>query len=190
METFAWLAQPWPWYIAGPILGLFAPALLLIGNKKFGISANLRHICAMITPGRREFFAYDWRRTGSWNLLFFGGIVLGGFLAGYAFRNPEPVAISAATIADLAELGVAHDPGLLPSSLFSWSGLLSVPGFTVMVLGGFLVGFGSRYAGGCTSGHGIAGLAELQWPSLVAVAGFFVGGIVVSFGVLPWLLAG
>lgn len=88
METFAWLAQPWPWYVAGPILGLFAPTLLLIGNKKFGISANLRHICAMIAPGRQELFDYDWRKTGTWNLLFFGGIALGGFSVGFGSRYP------------------------------------------------------------------------------------------------------
>ena len=188
MSVIEFLAQPWPWYIAGPLLGLFAPLLLLVGNKSFGISENLRHMCAI--PSRRDgsYFGYDWRSAGGWNLLFFGGIAIGGFLAAFVFANPEPVAISQATVRDLEALGVSQDAGLLPSSLFSWTGLASLPGIVLMVVGGFLVGFGARYAGGCTSGHGIAGLSELQWPSLVAVAGFFVGGIVVSFVMLPLLL--
>lgn len=188
MDIYEWFVKPWPWYVAGPLLGLFAPALLLVGNKSFGISANLRHICAIVLPRRSGFFDYDWRTVGSWNLIFFAGIALGGFLAGFVFRNPEPVAISAATVTDLANLGVGHSRTLLPAELFSWSSLLTVPGSVLMIVGGFLVGFGSRYAGGCTSGHGIAGLAELQVPSLIALVGFFVGGIVVTFVLLPRLL--
>lgn len=188
MEIREILTQPWPWYVTGPLLGLFAPVLLLIGNKAFGISANLRHMCAI--PSKRDggYFGYDWRQAGGWNLLFFGGIAIGGFLAAFVFANPEPVAISEATVRDLAALGVQQETGLLPAGLFSWSNLATLPGLVLMVVGGFLVGFGARYAGGCTSGHGIAGLAELQWPSLVAVAGFFVGGILVSFVALPLLL--
>lgn len=190
MELFDWLTRPWPWYVTGPLLGLFAPGLLLLGNKAFGISENLRHACAIALPKRGTYFRYDWRKEGAWNLIFFGGIALGGFLAGFVFRNPEPVAIAASTVADLAALGVSHTAGLLPADLFQWQGLATLPGFVLMVVGGFFVGFGARWAGGCTSGHGIAGLAELQWPSLVALAGFFVGGIVVSFGILPLLLGG
>lgn len=185
-----WLRDPWPWYVTGPLLGLFAPALLWIGNKRFGISDNLRHLCAIALPRPRGFFRYDWRKEGGWNLLFFAGIAFGGFLAAYVFRNPEPVAISSATVELLASLGVAHRPGLLPTELFAWSGLASVPGLVLMVVGGFLVGFGARYAGGCTSGHGIAGTAELQLPSLIALVGFFAGGVLVSFGLLPLLLGG
>lgn len=185
-----WLAKPWPWYVTGPLLGLFAPLLIWIGNKRFGISSNLRHMCAMALPQSQGFFRYDWRKEGGWNLVFFAGVVIGGFLAGFVFRNPEPVAIASATVADLAALGVTYGTGLMPPDLFTWSGLASVPGFVLMVVGGFLVGFGARYAGGCTSGHGIAGLAELQARSLIALVGFFVGGIVVSFGLLPLLLGG
>ena len=188
MPILETLTQPWPWYVTGPLLGLFAPLLLLVGNKAFGISENLRHMCAIPSARGDGYFGYDWRRIGGWNLLFFGGIAIGGFLAAFVFANPEPVAISQATVRDLAALGVQQGAGLLPASLFSWTGLASLPGLVLMVVGGFLVGFGARYAGGCTSGHGISGLAELQWPSLVAVVGFFVGGIVVSFVALPLLL--
>lgn len=188
MDAIDWLTRPWPWYVAGPLLGLFAPALLVIGNKSFGISSNLRHVCSIVAARSSDFFRYDWRTQGGWNLLFFAGVGVGGFLAAFVFANPEPVAISAATVNDLAALGVTHELGLLPPDLFSWAGLASLPGWILMVVGGFLVGFGARYAGGCTSGHGITGMAELQIPSLIALVGFFAGGIIVSFGVLPLLL--
>ncbi|MDX1545644.1 MAG: YeeE/YedE thiosulfate transporter family protein [Rhodothermales bacterium] len=183
------LSAPWPWYVAGPLIGLMVPALLLIGGKLFGISANLRHLCAATVPGRNDFFRYDWKRAGLWNLTLAAGIVLGGVIAATLLASPDPtVGISEATRADLAALGITDFTGLMPSEVFSWSGLLSVPGFVMIVAGGFLVGFGARYAGGCTSGHAITGLADLQVPSLVAVVGFFVGGLIVTHFVLPYLL--
>src|SRR3712207_3411808 len=89
------LSHPWPWWAAGPLLGLFAPLLLWLGNRLFGVSSNLRHLCAAIAPRGLAYLTYDWRREGSWNLAFVAGIVLGGALAGLVFRNPEPVAIAA-----------------------------------------------------------------------------------------------
>jgi uncharacterized membrane protein YedE/YeeE len=183
------LSRPWPWYIAGPLLGLVAPLLLLLGNKVFGISSNLRHACAAVLPGDIAYFKYDWRREGGWNLVFALGILVGGFLAGWVFANPEPVAISAQTRADLAALGIRDFSGLVPNDLFSWSALLSLRGLLVVVLGGFLVGFGTAYAGGCTSGHGISGVADLQPASFLALFAFFVGGILGTFVLLPLILS-
>lgn len=183
------LSRPWPWYVAGPLLGLFAPLLLLLGNKLFGISSNLRHACAAVLPGDIAYFRYDWRREGGWNLVFALGILVGGFLAGWVFANPEPVAIAAQTRADLAALGIRDFGGLVPDDLFSWSALLSLRGLIVMVLGGFLVGFGTAYAGGCTSGHGISGVADLQPASFLALVAFFVGGILGTFVLLPLILS-
>jgi uncharacterized protein len=185
MELFT---RPWPWYVAGPLLGLMAPLLLLVGNKLFGISTTLRHACAAIFPRNVDYFRYNWRGEGRWNLAFAAGIVIGGVLAGWVFANPEPVAIAAATRADLAALGIRDFAGLVPWDLFSWEALLSARGLAVIVGGGFLVGFGTAYAGGCTSGHGISGIADLQLPSLIALIGFFVGGIVGTFVFLPLVL--
>ena len=182
------LTRPWPWYVTGPLLGLFAPLLLLLGNKLFGISSNLRHTCAAVLPRNIAYFRYDWRGEGGWNLVFALGMIAGGVLAGVIFANPEPVAISAQTRADLFSLGIRDFSGLVPDDLFSWAGLLSVRGFLVVVLGGFLVGFGTAYAGGCTSGHGISGVADLQPASFVALVAFFVGGIVGTFVLLPLIL--
>jgi uncharacterized protein len=183
------LSQPWPWYVAGPLIGLTVPLLLVLGQRAFGISSSLKHLCAAVAPKGVRFFAYDWRKEGGWNLVFVLGIFLGGAVAGLWLANPEPVALSSATVRDLAALGVPQDGGLLPASLFSWESLLTVRGLIMLVLGGFLVGFGARWAGGCTSGHAITGLANLQLPSLIAVIGFFLGGLAVTHLVLPWLLA-
>jgi uncharacterized protein len=182
------LYKPWPWYVAGTIIGLTVPTLLLLGNKRLGISSTLRQLCAACYPAKIPFFHYDWKKD-SWNLFFAAGILLGGFLGGYVFANPEPVDVSAETLNMFRVWGVTNTEGLLPEELFNFSNLLTLKGFLLMVVGGFLVGFGTRYAGGCTSGHGIMGLSALQWPSLVATASFFVGGILFSHFVLPYILS-
>jgi uncharacterized membrane protein YedE/YeeE len=182
------LYKPWPWYVAGTIIGLTVPTLLLLGNKRLGISSTLRQLCAACYPAKIPFFHYDWKKD-SWNLFFAAGILLGGFLGGYVFANPEPVDVSAETLNMFSVWGVTNTEGLLPEALFNFSNLLTLKGFLLMVVGGFLVGFGTRYAGGCTSGHGIMGLSALQWPSLVATASFFIGGILFSHFVLPYILS-
>jgi uncharacterized membrane protein YedE/YeeE len=183
-----YLYQAWPWYIAGPIIGLTVPILLLLGNKSLGVSSTLRQICAACIPGKIPLFHYNWKKD-SWNLFFVAGILIGGFLGGYVFADPDSVHLSQSTIAYLKTFQLADPDGLLPEEIFSWQSLLTLRGFLMMVIGGFLVGFGTRYAGGCTSGHGIFGLSALQWPSLIATACFFIGGIVFSYFVLPYILA-
>ena len=182
-----WLTAPWPWYVAGPTIGLFVPALLLAGNKVFGISSNLRHLCAAIAPGKVEFFHYDWKKAGLWNLVFLAGVLIGGFLA-YHSGAAHDVAISPATKAALTELGLHDFSGVAPREIFSWHALLTLRGFVSVVLGGFLVGLGTAYAGGCTSGHAISGLANFELPSLIAVLGFFAGWLAATYFILPHLL--
>ena len=182
------LAAPWPWYVAGPLIGLFVPVLLLTGNKLFGVSSNLRHVCAVVAPARVAFFQYDWRRAGGWNLAFALGILLGGAMAGRFLAGDGVVHLSAAARASLVALGVRDVTGLVPRELFRWSALATWRGLVMLVGGGFLIGFGTAYAGGCTSGHAISGLADLQLPSLVAVLGFFAGGLITTWLILPRLL--
>jgi uncharacterized protein len=182
------LYAPWPWYVAGPLIGILAPLLLLLGNKRLGISSTLRQICAACWPADVPLFLYDWKKD-IWNICFVGGVLLGGFLGGGVFANPEPVAISAKTASYLQSLGLQNLGGLMPPELFNWSSLATAKGIILMMVGGFLVGFGTRYARGCTSGHGILGLSALQWPSLVATASFFLGGILFSHFILPYILS-
>jgi uncharacterized protein len=183
MESFS---APWPWYVAGPVIGLFVPALLFLGNHVFGVSSNLRHLCSAVLPSRLEYFKYDWKRTGSWNLLFAAGILAGGFLAPH--WGAQNVAISEQARLALTKLGIHDFSGLAPREVFTWSGLLTLKGFVSVMVGGFLVGFGTAYAGGCTSGHAISGLADLQLPSLIAVVGFFAGGLIATHFILPLIL--
>lgn len=181
------LPHPLPWYIAGPLMGLVVPALLLIGNKSFGVSNNFRHLCAALAPGRVEYFSHDWKKLGSWNLAFLSGVFVGALMA-YEVAPPLGVNLAPDTVAALHQLGLKDLSGLVPSEVFSWSSLLTFKGLALVGVGGFLVGFGTAYAGGCTSGHAIAGLADRQPASLLAVCGFFAGGLAGTHLLLPWLL--
>lgn len=181
------IKAPWPWYIAGALIGLIVPALLLLGNKHFGISANLRHVCAACMPANIKFFQYNWKKE-IWNFFFVGGIILGAIIATQLLSNPGPVSIHPALEKELASYQLTDNTNLVPAQLFSFESLFTLRGFIVMVLGGFLVGFGTRYAGGCTSGHSIMGLSNLQWPSLVATVMFMLGGFIMANLILPFIL--
>lgn len=188
MNIIDWIRQPWPWYVAGPLIGLTVPALLIMGNKSFGISSSLRHICAACIPSGIPFFQYNWKKE-VWNLCFVAGILLGGLLVALFFSNPQAVSVQPALAQELSAYGVDDYKGLVPAQLFSWPALLSLRGLLMMVGGGFMVGFGTRYAGGCTSGHAIMGLSNLQWPSLVATCCFMLGGFIMANLILPFILA-
>ena len=184
------LSQPMPWYIAGPLIGLLLPLLLIIGNKTFGISSSFQHACAAVLPNAKKisYFNYDWKATGGWNLKFALGVILGGVVASFFIPEGYTVAITEGTKEKLSLIGISSFTGLMPVDLFNWTNVLSVSGFLVMILGGFLVGFGARYGGGCTSGHAITGLATLQKASLIAVVGFFIGGLITAYFILPNIL--
>lgn len=182
MITF--LSQPWPWYTSGAIIALIMAVLLFFG-KSFGFSSNLRVICSACGAGKKvKFFDFDWR-SQLWNILFLVGAVIGGFISAEFLSNGEAVAISQETIQDLEKMNISAPEGLQPEEIFSMEALFSIRGFLLLLVGGFLIGFGSRYAGGCTSGHAISGLANLQLPSLIAVVGFFIGGLITTFLLLP-----
>jgi len=182
-----WLRQPWPWYVAGPLIGLTVPLLLLIGNKNFGVSSSLRHICAACLPAKVPFFQYDWKKE-AWQLFFVAGILAGGCVAGTLLQNPGPMRVNPALLSEMKGYGMnVSFPELIPNSLFNWRVLLNLNGF-LMIAGGFLVGFGTRWAGGCTSGHSIMGLSNLQWPSLVATISFMAGGFFMANVLLPVIL--
>ncbi len=188
MKAFVeWISQPWPWYVAGPMIGLMVPLLLILLNKSFGVSSSLRHFCAMCIPNRMEYFKYNWRAEG-WNLLFVAAIAGGAWLATTFIPNANPVEISAQTTAQLQSMGIHDFTGLAPQDIFGWEQLGTPVSLIVLLIGGFLVGFGTRYANGCTSGHAIMGLSQLSPGSLVATVGFFIGGLIVSWWILPFIL--
>lgn len=185
-QILKFITQPWAWYVAGPMIGLTVPILLLIGNKSFGISSSLRHVCAACFPADVSFFKYDWKKE-IWNLVFVLGTFLGGMIATNLLANPNAFVLSQATITDLRALGIQDFSGLMPADLFSIDVLFSLKGLIFFVLGGFLVGFGTRWAGGCTSGHAIMGLSTLQLPSLIATCCFMVGGFTMTHLLMPYI---
>ena len=185
-QIMKFITQPWPWYVAGPMIGLTVPILLLIGNKSFGISSSLRHICAACIPADLSFFKYDWKKE-IWNLVFVLGVFFGGIIATNLLENPNDFVLSEATIYDLKALGIQDFAGLMPADLFSVNVLFSIKGLIFFVLGGFMVGFGTRWAGGCTSGHAIMGLSTLQVPSLIATCCFMVGGFTMTHLIMPYI---
>ena len=185
---FEFLQRPWPWWVAGPLIGLTVPALLILGNKSFGISSSLRHICASCLPANIKFFKYDWKKE-VWNLFFVAGILAGGIVAATLLGDNEPLQINENLRIELEGYGITDVSSLVPTEIFNFNNLLTLQGFLMMVAGGFLVGFGTRYAGGCTSGHAIMGLSNLQMPSLIATCCFMAGGFIMANFILPYILS-
>ncbi|MEQ3690788.1 MAG: YeeE/YedE thiosulfate transporter family protein [Flavobacterium sp.] len=177
----------WHWAISGLFIGLIMLVLIYFG-KAFGMSSNLRTMCSMAGAGKHSsFFVLDWKEQ-KWSLAIVIGAILGGFVAYHFLQNGTEVAINSETINQLATMNIDAPNGkLVPDALFSVETMVSFKGFAILLLGGLLIGFGSRYAGGCTSGHAISGMSNLQLPSLIAVIGFFIGGLIMAHLILPIL---
>ena len=178
------IKQTWHWAVAGTLIGLIVPTLLLMGNKKLGVSSSMRHLCAICIPKNIPFFKYDWKKE-IWNLFFVVGILLGGFIAAKFLTNPNEIELAQSTKDTLIQYGITDFSQLMPTQIFSVENIFTLRGFFFFVVGGFFVGFGSRYAGGCTSGHSIMGIATFQLPSLIATCCFMIGGFFTTNVVLP-----
>jgi uncharacterized membrane protein YedE/YeeE len=179
-----YISQPWPWYMSGSVIAMIMVMLLYFG-KSFGFSSNLKTICSMVGAGKNvKFFDFDWRKQ-QWNLLFLLGAILGGYLSNTFLASNVPMSLSFDTVKDLEKLGIKFDGQLNPEQLFSFQSISSFKVISLLLFGGIMVGFGSRYAGGCTSGHAISGLSNLQIPSLIAVTGFFIGGLIMTHLLFP-----
>lgn len=184
------LSQPWTWYASGAAITLVLFLLNWMG-RSFGVSSTFKNLCTVAGAGKsNDFFKEDFSAF-RWRLFFVGGAIIGGYIGATLLASPEPVQISAATVSNLSQLGIDYPTtteqgtGMIPTDLFSLSNPL---GIILALIGGFLVGFGARYAGGCTSGHAITGMAHFQLPSLITVVGFFIGGLIMTWGVLPIIL--
>lgn len=184
MTILEYIRQPWPWYVSGPAIAAVMIVLVFFA-RSFGVSSNFRTICSLAGAGKRvPFFHFD-HKSQYWNLLFLAGTVAGGFIASHWLSSHGALQLSAATIRDLQALDIHFDGLTAPAQLFGVASLLTAKGWIISGIGGFLVGFGSRYAGGCTSGHAISGLSNLQLPSLIAVTGFFIGGLIMTHFFYP-----
>jgi hypothetical protein len=180
-----YILQPWPWYVSGPLLAIIMFTLVYFG-KTFGMSSNLRTLCAIAGAGKKsDFFDFDWK-SQKWNLVVVLGAVIGGVIAHFLLSNPVDIDLNPVTVESLTELGFENaGKSLLPAELFNWEAAFSPKGLSILIIGGLLIGFGTRYAGGCTSGHAITGLSSLQLPSLIAVVGFFLGGLIMIHLLFP-----
>ncbi len=180
-----WIYNPWPWYISGPMIALILFALLMVG-KRFGMSSNLKTLCTICGAGKNtSFFKFDWK-SQKWNLIVVVGAIIGGCIAHFFLSTTAIVNLNPNTIINLKALGFeSAGKAYLPEKLFSINALTDIKSILVLAIGGFLVGFGARYANGCTSGHAISGLSNLQLPSLIAVIGFFIGGLVMIHFIYP-----
>lgn len=178
----------WSWYISGFIIGLIMLILIYFG-KSFGMSSNLRTLCSMAGAGKKvAFFSFDWK-SQRWNLAVVAGAMLGGFVATHYLSDASNVSINPETTAQLQMMNIDAPQGkLMPDALFSNQVFESPKSILILIIGGILIGFGSRYAGGCTSGHAISGLSNLQLPSLIAVMGFFIGGLIMAHFILPLIV--
>jgi len=190
MNIIEFISQPWHWSISGLAIA-FVMYLLIYFGQKFGVSSSFQAMCSIGGAGSYfDYFDYDWKKH-DWLLVFAIGGILGGAIGSSLLTSPEPLQLSQATINDLAALGISspdmqNDPlGFLPKEIFSFESLTSLRGVVVILLGGFMIGFGTRWAGGCTSGHAITGLSNLQLPSLIAVIGFFIGGLTMTHLLFP-----
>lgn len=180
------ISQPWPWYVSGLLLAGIMTSLIIFG-KTFGFSSNLRTLCSMAGAGKRvKFFDFDWKAQ-IWNLMFLIGAITGGFIAANFLTTQNTLNISNNTISDLNALGFSFNGEFNPAEIYSLEALKQTKTIVILLIGGLMVGFGTRYAGGCTSGHSISGLSNLQIPSLIATIGFFIGGLIMTHLLMPFI---
>jgi len=192
-EVTDMLSQPWPWYVSGALIVLVMQ-LLVFNGKSFGVSASMRAACSAMGAGKSvSFFDFDWKGSQGWNMLFITGAAIGGFISMQFLSGDEPMELGAKTIEYVESIGFSAPTAtngktdLLPQEINDPNFVFSAKGLFILIFGGLLIGFGARYAGGCTSGHAISGLSQLQIPSLIAVIGFFIGGLTMTYFILPLL---
>ena len=186
-QRMEYILSPWPWYVAGPLIALCMYLMFYFG-KKFGVSSNLETLCSIAGAGRLvDFFKFDWK-SNKWNLNFVAGLIIGGFIASQWLAPDQTVALNPDIIQDLSQIGIQNAGAqYLPDEIYSLDAMFTLKGILILLGAGLLVGFGARYAGGCTSGHGIVGLSNLATESFIAVAGFFIGGLVMTWFILPYI---
>lgn len=179
--------QPWPWFIGGPLIALSLFLYFYFGQN-FGASTNFETLCTMAGAGKvSDYFKKDWKQR-NFALLFVVGLIIGGFISSKFLTPEQTIDLNPSTVQELTELGFSNvGDQYFPNEIFSDDVVFSLKGFLILIISGLLIGFGTRYAGGCTSGHAITGLSSLQLPSLLAVIGFFIGGIIATWFLIPIL---
>lgn len=183
------LFEPWAWFVSGPLIAV-SMFLMFYFGKRLGISSNLETFCAIAGVGKfNDYFKFDWRNN-LWNIAFIVGLTIGGFISKNYLSNKTPIEINKNTLIELNNYGFSAPSTneMVPTALFSFEEM-TLKSVSILIISGFLVGFGARYAGGCTSGHAIVGLSMLEKPSLIAVIGFFIGGLIMTWFIYPLIFS-
>jgi len=181
------MLQPWPWFIGGPLIAVSLLLYFYFG-KNFGASTNFETMCTILGADKfSDYFKKDWKEQ-AFALMFVVGLIIGGFIAAYYLIPNQNIDLNPQTVQELTDLGFSNVGNqYFPDEIFGENAYTSLKGFLILIVSGILIGFGTRYAGGCTSGHAITGLSSLQLPSLLAVIGFFIGGIIATWFIIPIL---
>ena len=179
------ILEPWAWYVGGPLIAISLLLYFYFG-KNFGASTNFETLCTMAGAGMfSDYFKKDWKER-DFALLFVIGLVIGGYLSSTYLIPYQQIDLNPTTVNELTDLGFSNvGAHYFPEEIFGEEVFYTLKGFLILLFSGVLVGFGTRYAGGCTSGHAITGLSSLQFPSLLAVIGFFIGGIIATWLIIP-----
>ena len=181
------ILQPWPWFVGGPLIAISLLLYFYFG-KNFGASTNFETMCTILGADKfSDYFKKDWKEQ-AFALMFVVGLIIGGFIAAYYLIPNQNIDLNPQTVQELTDLGFRNVGNqYFPDEIFGENAYTSLKGFLILIVSGILIGFGTRYAGGCTSGHAITGLSSLQLPSLLAVIGFFIGGIIATWFIIPIL---
>jgi len=179
------ILQPWAWYVGGPLIAITLFLYFYFG-KNFGASTNFETLCTIVGAGKvSDYFKKDWKER-DFALLFVIGLIIGGFISSNYLILDQTIDLNPTTVKELSDLGFTNAGSqYFPDEIYSDEVVFSLKGFLILILSGVFIGFGSRYAGGCTSGHAITGLSSFQLPSLLAVIGFFIGGIIAVWFLIP-----
>lgn len=172
--------EPWPWWIGGPLIGLFVISLILIEGKQLGISSSYQYVCAKISPWKLDYFKDPVKMA--WQFWFVIGLMLGGFLL-HLMIPPYQIEIAETSVKTLGSIGISEQVGFAPAELYEFT----FKSIVILIAGGITIGFGARYANGCTAGHAIMGCAQLSPASIVSTICFFVGGLFATYFIVPYL---
>ena len=181
------ILEHWAWYVGGPLIATSLVLYFYFG-KNFGASTNFETLCTMAGAGKfSDYFKKNWKER-DFALLFVIGLIIGGFISSIYLIPNQNIDLNPITVYELTDLGFS-DVGThyFPEEIFGEDVFYTLKGFLILLVSGVLIGFGTRYAGGCTSGHAITGLSSLQLPSLLAVIGFFIGGVLATWFIIPIL---
>jgi len=162
-----WLTEThWSPYIVGIGIGILSWLTFLISKKPIGCSTAFARTSGMIEKlfrGKKveqKLYYKEVEPVVDWEWMLVLGVVIGAL-------------ISALLSGDFRWQWV-------PSRWAATFGTAVFPRVIVAITGGICLGFGARWAGGCTSGHGISGTLQLAVSSWVAAISFFIGGIITA----------